>query len=194
MHLLTGLGNPGPKYARNRHNLGFMVLERFASDHGLGPFREKLRGRFVRGYALGEALVLLEPLTFMNLSGRSVQEALRFFKLELSDLVVIHDELDLPFGVIRIKVGGGTAGHNGLSSIVEQCGGPGFSRLRMGIGRPRSGAVEGWVLSDLSGAESALLPDVLERASAALADLVQHGAQKAMNLHNQRPGPSDSTS
>ncbi|MDH5674415.1 MAG: aminoacyl-tRNA hydrolase [Myxococcales bacterium] len=187
MRLVTGLGNPGPKYAGNRHNLGFMLVEHFAQLHGAPSFREKFHGRFARVSTAGEDLVLLEPDTYMNLSGRSVQAALQFFKLDLSDLVVAHDELDLAYGEVRIKQGGGTAGHKGLKSIAECCGGLGFARLRLGIGRPRSGPVEGYVLSDFSAVERTELPDVLKRASAALADLVEHGSAEAMNRHNRRP-------
>ncbi len=196
--LLVGLGNPGPKYARNRHNVGFMALERFLAMHGepngAAPFREKFHGRFTKCRLGQQEVVLLEPLTYMNLSGRSVQEAMRFFKVELADVCVAHDELDVPFGELRIKRGGGTAGHNGLASILEHCGGPEFCRIRIGIGRPRSQAVENFVLSDFSSTESQELDGVLERASAALADIVQRGVPAAMNLHNQRSGKASAAS
>ena len=192
--LIAGLGNPGTKYARNRHNVGFMALERFAEQHGGTPYRDKFHGRFAKCRVGEREVVLLEPLTFMNLSGRSVQDAMRFFKVELSGICVVHDELDVPFGELRIKQGGGTAGHNGLSSIVEHCGGGDFCRIRVGIGRPRSQAVESYVLSDFSSVESQELNAVLERASAALADIVQRGVSAAMNLHNQRPGKAPAAS
>jgi PTH1 family peptidyl-tRNA hydrolase len=186
VHLLAGLGNPGPKYARNRHNVGFMVLDRFAQAHAAPALRERFSGVFGKGSVDGRDVVLLKPMTYMNLSGRSVQQAMHFFKIELRDLVVVHDELDLPFGTVRIKVGGGTAGHNGLGSITESCGGAGFCRVRVGIGRPQSGSVEGFVLSDFSSAQSDELEDVLERATAALTDIVVRGTQAAMNAHNQK--------
>ncbi len=186
MYLVAGLGNPGAKYARNRHNAGFMVLERFASEHHAPAFRERFQGSFTKLSVSGSDVVLLKPATFMNLSGRSVQQALHFFKLGLPDLVVVYDEIDLPFGTLKIKRGGGTAGHRGVASIVETCGGPDFCRLRVGVGRPQSAAVEHHVLSDFSGAESTALPSVLERASAALTDIVVRGAQAAMNVHNQK--------
>jgi PTH1 family peptidyl-tRNA hydrolase len=186
--LVVGLGNPGPKYARHRHNVGFMALERFGEQHGAGAYREKFHGRFAKCRVGDTEVVLLEPLTFMNLSGRSVQDAMRFFKVERSGVCVVHDELDVPFGELRIKQGGGTAGHNGLGSIVEHCGGQDFCRLRVGISRPRAAtAVERHVLSDFSSIESQELSGVLERASAALADVVLKGPAAAMNLHNQRP-------
>lgn len=188
MLLIAGLGNPGPKYQKNRHNVGFMVVDHFAARHAAPAFRERFSGRFTKARVEDEEVVLLEPATFMNLSGRSVQQALHFFKLDLDALVVVHDELDLPFGALRIKLGGGTAGHRGVASTLECCGGADFCRLRVGIGRPASGSVEGFVLSDFSSAESQQLPDVLERASAALTDIVVRGAKAAMNAHNQRSG------
>ncbi len=188
LQLLAGLGNPGPKYAKNRHNVGFMVVDRFALAHGAPGYRERFSASLSKtGVGAGD-VVLLKPTTYMNLSGRAVQQALRFFKLELGALVVVHDELDLPFGTLRIKLGGGTAGHRGLASIVEQCGGADFCRLRVGIGRPRAGSVEGYVLSDFAAAQGAELQDVLERASAALTDIVVRGAQAAMNAHNLKSG------
>jgi PTH1 family peptidyl-tRNA hydrolase len=187
VHLLVGLGNPGPRYAGNRHNVGFMVIERLAALHGAPAFRSQLQGRFGRTRIEDRDVGLLMPDTFMNLSGRSVQQGLRFFKLGLPDLVVIHDELDLPFGTVRVKSGGGTAGHKGLISTIQSCGGQDFCRLRVGIGRPPHGTVESYVLGDFSKAEGAALGDVLERATSALVDIVVHGAQAAMNAHNRSP-------
>jgi peptidyl-tRNA hydrolase, PTH1 family len=135
----------------------------------------------------GQDVVLLKPQTYMNLSGASVQKAQVFFKVPLANVVVIHDELDHDFGLVRVKVGGGTAGHNGLKSMVAECGGPDFTRIRVGIGRPRSGATDRHVLSDFSQDECNQLSDVLERASLAAADVVERGSQAAMNRHNQSP-------
>jgi len=187
MLLIVGLGNAGARYAAHRHNVGFMVVDRFAEQHAAPAFREKFSGAFGKLRVGDRDLGLLKPGTFMNLSGRSVQAALRFFKLELPALVVVHDELDLPFGTVRIKQGGGTAGHNGLASIVESCGSQDFCRLRVGVKEPGRGGAD-YVLSDFSAAQSAELPDVLERASAALADIVLRGVQAAMNVHNQKSG------
>ena len=184
MFVVVGLCNPGAKYERNRHNVGFMVVEKLARRFGADGFRDKFSGRFAKARVDGHDLVLLEPLTFMNLSGESVQKALAFWKVGLPDLVVVHDELDLPFGTMKVKVGGGTAGHNGLKSIVSQCGGPDFTRIRVGIGRPRSSAPEQHVLSDFSKDECGVLADVLDRASLAAADVVRLGVQAAMNRHN----------
>jgi PTH1 family peptidyl-tRNA hydrolase len=186
MWLVVGLGNPGPKYARHRHNVGFMALERFAREHGVTDFRDKFKGLFARGRAGDADVVLLAPQTFMNLSGESVQAAMTFFKVPLERVVVVHDEIDLPFGRLRIKVGGGAAGHNGIRSVTNLCGGPGFCRLRVGVGRPAGGReTVGHVLGDFSSQESAELDDVLEGAVAALTDLVQHGPEVAMNKYNR---------
>jgi PTH1 family peptidyl-tRNA hydrolase len=185
LFLVVGLGNPGSKYQNHRHNVGFMVIDRMAQLHGREPFREKFQGQFAKGALDSNELGLLKPQTFMNLSGQPTQKALAFFKVELAQLIVVHDELDLPFGTVRVKVGGGAAGHNGLKSIVQCCGGPGFVRIRVGIGRPRSATGAAYVLSDFSREECAELPDVVESASLAASDVVKRGAQAAMNTHNQ---------
>lgn len=187
MHLLVGLGNPGPKYETHRHNVGFMVIDELAERFRADPFREKFSGLFARAKLGDHEVVLLKPQTYMNVSGASVQKAQTFFKVPLENIVVIHDELDHDFGLLRVKLGGGTAGHNGLKSIVAECGGPDFPRIRVGIGRPRSGSTERHVLSDFSQDECNQLAGVLERASLAAADVVQRGTQAAMNKHNQSP-------
>jgi PTH1 family peptidyl-tRNA hydrolase len=184
--LVVGLGNPGPKYRDHRHNVGFMVVDRVASAHARDPFREKFQGSFTRGTLEGNDFVLLKPQTFMNLSGESVQKAMTFFKVELAHLIVVHDELDLPFGTLRVKQGGGLAGHNGLKSIQQCCGGPDFVRLRVGIGKSRSSAGATHVLSDFSREECHELPDVVERAALAIGDIMVRGVSAAMNAHNQQ--------
>lgn len=186
MWLLVGLGNPGAGYAGNRHNVGFMVMDLLARQVHAAAFREKFSGALSRASVSNEDVALLKPLTFMNLSGESAQKALHFFKLESSQMIVVHDELDLPFGEVRLKVGGGTAGHNGLKSLVQHCG-PEFVRLRVGIGRPAAGRVEGHVLSDFSGDERISISDVLERAAFALTLVLEKGVAEAMNRVNSRP-------
>lgn len=188
MHLVAGLGNPGPKYAGHRHNVGFMVAERLADRSGApgAVWRDKWKARHLKVRLGGEDVVLLEPLTFMNLSGEAVQPAMRFFQVPLERVIVVHDELDLPFGTLRLKKGGGAAGHNGLKSIVQHCGGPDFVRLRVGIGRPPHGAVEKWVLSDFSSEEGAALEDVLNDATRAVEAVVSEGISAAMNVVNAR--------
>ncbi|MFW6049882.1 MAG: aminoacyl-tRNA hydrolase [Myxococcota bacterium] len=187
MHLVAGLGNPGSKYAMNRHNVGFMVVDRLAERSRAGAFRDKFKGKLAKGRLGDTQVVLLKPMTYMNLSGESVAPAMKFFKVRLDRLVVVHDELDLPFGVLRIKEGGGTAGHNGLRSIVKHCGGGGFARLRMGIGRPSGKQpVEAWVLSDFDVSERAELDELLDRAAEALEVLLVEGVRAAMNRFHAR--------
>lgn len=185
MRLLVGLGNPGPKYSGNRHNVGFMLVDALA-EASRAEFRDKFKGSFARGRVAGEDVVLLKPATYMNVSGESVQPAMRFFKVALADVLVIHDELDLSFGDVRLKMGGGLAGHNGLKSIVQHCGGPDFGRLRIGIGRPQKGSTEKWVLSDFAGEECAALPSVLDDAARAVHRLIEEGIGPAMNVVNRK--------
>ena len=185
MFLVVGLGNPGPKYAENRHNVGFLVAEHLCSTHGFPPFKDKFKGRFSRGTLAGHEVVFLEPATYMNLSGTSVQPAMQFFKVELDHVMVIHDELDLPFGSVRLKWDGGLAGHKGLRSIAACCGGQAFGRVRVGIGRPQFGTVEQHVLGNFSTEERAELEHVLRSAAAALEDALELGFSAAMNRHNR---------
>jgi PTH1 family peptidyl-tRNA hydrolase len=148
MLLLVGLGNPGPEYARQRHNVGFIAVDAIHRRHGFQPWRRRFSGEIAEGTLAGEKVLLLKPLTYMNDSGRSVQEAARFYKLEPKDIVVIHDEVDLPPGKTRMKVGGSAAGHNGLRSIDAAIG-QNYRRLRVGVGHPGvKDAVPGYVLHD----------------------------------------------
>jgi PTH1 family peptidyl-tRNA hydrolase len=148
MLILAGLGNPGPKYEHTRHNIGFMAVDELARRWSFGPWRSKFQGLATEGVIAGERVLLLKPQTFMNESGRSVGEALKFYTLEPDALVVFHDELDLAPGRFRMKAGGGAAGHNGLRSIIAQSS-PYFRRARMGIGHPGTKEqVLGYVLSD----------------------------------------------
>ena len=166
MKLFAGLGNPGAKYAGNRHNVGFMALDRIASDHGFGPWRAKFQGQTCDGVLGGEKVILLKPETFMNLSGQAVQAALDFYKLTVADLTVFHDELDLEPGRMRLKQGGGHAGHNGLRSIIQHVG-PDYARVRLGIGHPgHKDRVSAYVLSDFAKADQ----DWLERLLQGVAD------------------------
>lgn len=181
---MVGLGNPGAKYAHTRHNVGFMVVERLAEQLKAGAFREKFSGLFTR--VTKPDVVLFKPMTFMNLSGEAVQQAMQFFKLELRDLLVVYDELDLPFGESRLKLGGGAAGHNGIKSLLQHCGGDGFVRLRVGIGKPRHGDASPHVLGDFSAAERASLEDVLQQAALGVHQVIDQGIAKAMNAFNTR--------
>ncbi|MGO9417715.1 aminoacyl-tRNA hydrolase [Roseiarcus sp.] len=153
MLVIAGLGNPGARYARNRHNIGFMAIDAMAAGHRFGPFRARFSGLVSEGTIGGERVLLLAPQTYMNESGRSVGETLRFHKLDTSALTVLHDELDLAPAKVRVKVGGGNAGHNGLRSISAHVGND-YRRVRLGIGHPGDKAlVHNFVLSDFAKAE-----------------------------------------
>jgi PTH1 family peptidyl-tRNA hydrolase len=153
MYLLVGLGNPGPKYAGNRHNIGFMAVDEIVRRHGFSAWRKRFQGEVSEGTLAGEKVLALKPMTYMNESGRSVGEALRFFDIDPSRLVVFYDELDLEPAKVRVKLGGGAAGHNGIRSLIAHCG-PHFQRVRLGIGHPGiKGLVHPHVLSDFSKAE-----------------------------------------
>src|SRR5882672_1199962 len=153
MLLLVGLGNPGAKYAGNRHNVGFMAVDAIARRHGIGPWRRRFQGVAAEGLVGAARVLLLKPETFMNDSGRAVAEAARFFKLEPQGIVVFHDELDLPPGKLRAKTGGGNAGHNGLRSISAHIGNE-YRRVRIGIGHPGlKDMVYPYVLSDFAKSE-----------------------------------------
>ncbi|HXD43719.1 MAG TPA: aminoacyl-tRNA hydrolase [Pseudolabrys sp.] len=153
MLLFVGLGNPGARYAGNRHNIGFMALDAIRKRHGIGPFRRKYQGVAVEGAIARERVLLLLPGTFMNESGRAVAEATRFYKIALSDIVVFHDEVDLAPAKVRVKVGGGVAGHNGLRSITAHVGNE-YKRVRIGVGKPTvKELVPTHVLSDFAKSE-----------------------------------------
>ena len=153
MLLFVGLGNPGERYVANRHNIGFMAVQAIAKRHGIAPWRRKFQGVAVEGAIGGEKLLLLLPGTFMNESGRAVAEAVNFYKLAVSDIVVFHDELELPPGKLRVKTGGGNAGHNGLRSISAHVGND-YRRVRFGIGHPGDKKlVEFYVLQDFAKSE-----------------------------------------
>ncbi len=148
MLLFVGLGNPGPQYAGNRHNIGFMAVQAIARRHDIKPWRRKFQGVAVEGAVGGERVQLLLPGTYMNESGRAVQEAARFYKIEANEVVVFHDEAELRPGKVRVKIGGGNAGHNGLRSISEHIGND-YRRVRLGIGHPGDkNLMEGYVLRD----------------------------------------------
>lgn len=172
MKLFVGLGNPGAKYARNRHNVGAMAVERIAEAQGFGPWRAKFQGRLSEGRLDGDKALALIPGTYMNRSGDAVQAAARFHKLSPGEVIVFHDDLDLAPGKVRVKTGGGYAGHNGLRSIAGHLGAE-FVRVRIGIGHPgQKSAVTAWVLGDFSKAETGIvtpLLDAMAEAAPALA-------------------------
>lgn len=165
MQLFVGLGNPGAKYEKNRHNIGFMALDRIAEDHGFGPWRAKFQGHVSEGALGGTKVILLKPGTFMNLSGQAVGEAIRFYKLTPGDVTVFHDELDLAPGKLKVKQSGGHAGHNGLRSIHQHIG-EAYQRVRLGIGHPgHRDRVAQFVLQDFAKADANWLDDLMRGIS-----------------------------
>ncbi|WP_375454897.1 aminoacyl-tRNA hydrolase [uncultured Methylobacterium sp.] len=187
MRLIVGLGNPGRAYARNRHNIGFLALDEIARIHRASPFRRRFQGEAAEVSLGPERAILLKPQTFMNESGRAVAEAQRFYKIALNDVIVLHDELDLAPARIRVKCGGGNAGHNGLRSITAHCGND-YRRVRLGIGHPGDKAlVHAYVLNDFAKSEEPWVEDLCRAVADAVALLAsgenesfQNGVHLAM--------------
>ena len=193
MKLFVGLGNPGGKYARNRHNIGFMALDQIASDHGFSPWKSKFQAQISEGKFGSTKVILLKPQTFMNLSGQSVGEAMRFYKLAVDDVTVLHDELDLAPGKCRVKQGGGHAGHNGLRSIHSHIGAD-YGRVRLGIGHPgHKDAVAGYVLRDFPKADEVWLDDLMRGISDGAASLADGDGGRFMNAVALRVAPPRSS-
>lgn len=166
MLLLVGLGNPGPSYKGHRHNIGFMAVEAIAARHGFGPWRARFQGEVCEGRLGDDKVVALKPQTYMNLSGQAVGEAMRFYKLTPAQVYVLHDELDLPAGKLRVKIGGGHGGHNGLRDIDSHIG-KDYWRIRLGIGHPGDKEkVTGYVLSDFAKSERVWLDPLLDAVAA----------------------------
>ena len=183
MKVIVGLGNPGRKYSEPRHNIGYRVLEEIARRSSI----EKEESRFdaIIGHIRigGEKVFLVKPLTYMNLSGKAVQPLMRWFKLDLSDLIVIYDDMDLPPGTLRLRAQGGSGGHKGMASIIERLGSQEFARIRIGIGRPDDEAID-WVLGKFSPTEQKLMEEVIGQAAAAVECWVKQGIERAMNEYN----------
>lgn len=194
MKLIVGLGNPGAKYAGNRHNIGFMALDRIAEDHGISPWKAKFQGLIAEGRLGSERVALLKPQTFMNLSGQSVGEAMRYLKLTPDDVVVFHDELDLAPGKCRVKQGGGHAGHNGLRSIHQHIGAE-YRRVRLGIGHPGDkNRVAGYVLADFAKSDQDWLDDLLRGITDGAEALAAGDGGRFQNAVARRVAPARSGS
>ena len=189
MLLFVGLGNPGTKYAFNRHNIGFMAVERIAADHGFGPWKSKFQGVISEGRLGSEKVFLLKPLTYMNLSGQSVGEAMRFFKLSPEDITVFHDELDLAPGKLRVKKGGGHAGHNGLRSLHQHIGEQ-YQRVRIGVGHPgHKDRVAQYVLHDFAKSDQSWIDDLLHGISDGVGFLAEGKNDRFLNAVALRTAP-----
>ncbi len=192
MKIFVGLGNPGGQYAQNRHNIGFMAVDAIADAHGFQPWKARFQGQVAEGRLGGDKVLMLKPMTFMNLSGQAVGEAMRFYKLEPADVMVFHDELDLAPGRLKVKTGGGHAGHNGLRSIHAHIG-EAYGRVRMGIGHPgRKELVSGYVLHDFAKAEADWLDDVLRGVGDGADDLARGDSGKFLNAVGLRVSPQRS--
>lgn len=184
-YVIVGLGNPGREYARNRHNVGFRCIEELASAHGIALKSRRFRALWGEGEINGRRVVLLQPQTFMNESGQAVGEAVRWFKVPLERILVIHDDLDLPFGKIRVRPDGSSGGHKGIASIIAHLGGHEFARLRIGIGRPAQGDPIDYVLGDLDHEQVSAIQQVIAVAAQAVGHWLEHGVGSAMNVYNR---------
>ncbi|MFN3265748.1 MAG: aminoacyl-tRNA hydrolase [Deinococcales bacterium] len=184
LRLVVGLGNPGLQYLRNRHNVGFMVLDELAR-RGAACFTNKYQSFYTEARFGAHKLLLQKPQTFMNLSGQAVLPLVQFYKLEPSQIVIVHDDLDLPFGRLRIRAGGSSGGQNGVKDITARLGTDGFVRLKIGISRPPAGwSVHNWVLSNFAAEEQAMLEQLLAVAADAVLCIAEFGVQEAQNRYN----------
>lgn len=183
--LIVGVGNPGAEYELTRHNIAWIVLDTHP-DISRNIWKNKFKGEYTDFSLDGEKIYALKPQTYMNLSGESVQPLCQFFKIKPEEVLVIHDELDLPFGQVHFKKGGGLAGHNGLKSIAKHLGTQDFFRLRVGIGRPDRGSVSSWVLSKFPASQDIELGIVMEKTNEALDMFLKQGLKKAMNTYNKK--------
>jgi PTH1 family peptidyl-tRNA hydrolase len=185
IYLIAGLGNPGREYRNNRHNVGFMLLDRLAGRLGETFGRLESKALVAKGTYQDRRLILAKPQTYMNESGKAVGGLVHYYKVPLDNLIVAYDDVDLPFGILRLRPGGGSAGQKGMRSIQERLGAEDFPRLRFGIGRP-PGRMEAaaYVLQDFARLEAEVLPQVLDRAVDAILVFVCEGLEKAMNLYN----------
>lgn len=184
INLVVGLGNPGPEYELTRHNIGWLVMDSYDGIEGKF-WKDKFKGVFTDTTINGEKVYFLKPQTFMNLSGESVQPLCQFFKIQPEQILVLHDELDLPFGQIQFKKGGGLAGHNGLKSMAKCLGSQDFYRMRIGIGRPQHGSVSNWVLGRFPNDQDTELGIVMKKSAEALDAFLKQG-MKAANKFNRK--------
>jgi PTH1 family peptidyl-tRNA hydrolase len=187
MYLIMGLGNPGNRYRGTRHNIGFMVIEEIAERWDVDIKQKSFDALWNRGKVAGKNVLLAMPQTYMNLSGKAAGNLISYFKVDISNLIVIHDDLDLPFGTMRLKNSGGDAGHKGLKSIITALGTADFMRIRMGIGKPSDKTpVEDYVLQRFHSDESAMLQQAVQLASEATADILKIGMQQAMAKYHTK--------
>jgi PTH1 family peptidyl-tRNA hydrolase len=187
MYLIVGLGNPGNRYRATRHNIGFMVLEKLATKLEVDLRQKSFNALWGKGKIASKNVILAMPQTYMNLSGNAVRQLHAFFKTEISNLIVIHDDLDLSFGSVRLKTGGGNAGHKGLASIEENLGSSEFMRIRLGIGKPvDKSRIEGYVLEPFGKEELSVLPEIIQWAADAATEIVSSGMQTAIGNYQTK--------
>jgi PTH1 family peptidyl-tRNA hydrolase len=187
LKLIIGLGNPGIRYQFSRHNMGFLVLDQLASNHQISVNQKGFDCYFGKDRIDGIPVFLAKPQTYMNLSGVAIKKIIDYFKADPKDMIVIHDDLDLPFPSIRIKAGGGHAGHKGLMSIIDHVGDPEFIRLRLGIGKPvMKSMTEDYVLQPFTEGEMKELSHIITTGSDAVIEMITSGIQAAMNHYNER--------
>lgn len=191
MKIITGLGNPGLRYANTRHNAGFMVIDRLADKLGLDVTQEKFSAKYVKSKYKGEDIILLKPETFMNNSGLAVRQCLDFFKAAPEDLIIVYDDVDLPTGQLRIRPKGSAGGHNGIKSIITCVFTQQFDRVRVGISKDSRYDMPDWVLGKFSAEEHKDLDPGLDQAVEAVLDIVENGCGHAMNKYNQKKVKSE---
>lgn len=184
MKIIAGLGNPGRQYQKSKHNVGWMVLDKFSQKHALSIERIKFESLLAEFDYKGERVLLVKPLTFMNASGRAVRKVMDFYKLEPKDLLVIVDDIDLPLGTLRLRKSGGSGTHNGMRDLLNHLQSEAFARMRLGIGDQRQGALADYVLSAFSKADKPVLEEMLDRAVDALEDFLEGGIEYSMNRNN----------
>lgn len=186
MKIIAGLGNPGDQYRMTRHNMGFLVLDALAEDTGIAVQKKKFEALLGDGRIGNERVLLVKPQTFMNLSGQSIRQAADFYQKTPEEIIVVHDDLDLPFGTVRIKVGGGDGGHKGIRSLMDHLGGA-FTRVRLGIGKPSfKDDTEHYVLQTFPKADLETLAEVVRKACEAVREILDSGVRPAMNRFNTR--------
>ena len=185
MKLIAGLGNPGEQYQSNRHNLGFLTLDYLAGRHDIPLKKQGFEALFGKGKIGNERVLLAKPQTYMNLSGIAIERLVSYFRVDIKDLIVVHDDLDLPFETIRLKKGGGEGGHKGLMSIIQHVGSADFLRVRIGIGKPiRKSMVEKYVLSPFAEEEQNAVPSILAVACDVVAEVILSGIEAAMQRYH----------
>jgi PTH1 family peptidyl-tRNA hydrolase len=191
MRMIIGLGNPGKEYADTRHNIGFMVLRELARRHNPPTAKSRFRAEVSEFFIDAEKVIMVAPQTFMNASGVAAQQAVNWYHIDVDDVLIVSDDLDLPFGQLRFRANGSAGGHNGIKSIIEQLGTSEIPRLKVGIGRG-PGTATAHVLSRFSAEDAAELPDLVSRAADVVELWIRHGLLTAMNSANQRPAPESS--